>query len=359
MQKNKDRPYQQALALDRPKPEESHQCLPSGVSSADPTPPGAERRSRHPLSQACGDLPPAAREALIERVEQSGSVRTFPTLDGLILLDWELYNIALDLGLTVGLEEFQGHDPVAFVVLHHLRQPHWESGQRAVIAVRLYAWRKSGRPEKPVCDTGLPPVSDGPNATPETLATTTEMAEAALVSPTFITRAKRVHELGLSEAVIVGDLKFADAYRRVRLVLDAGLAQTVMRGEEDFAAVHSRAEVVADAGLLIRVRARELDFDAAYRMVLAGETGERELVRPRAPTKAELVRRIADLEAENQTLVQDLRTGNPEHGSIVVQYQQQLRSLQSELGQAEARAGAAQTEVNRLTALLRHSKMAA
>ena len=349
MQKNQDRSIQHALALDRPEPEESHQGVPSGVSSANPTPTDAARLSRHPLSLACGDLPPAACEALIKRAEQSGSVRTIPTLDGLILLDWELYNIALDLGLTVELEEFQGHDPVAFIVLHHLRQHHWDHGQRAVIAVRLYAWRKSGRPEKP----------DGPNPTPEVPATTAEMAEAALVSPTFITRAKRVHELGLSEAVIAGDLKFADAYRRVRLVLDAGLVEAVTRGAEDFADAHSRAQVVADAGLLKLVRANECDFDAAYRMALAGETGERELVRPRPLTKAELTRRVADLEAENRALVQNIQTGSPEHGSTVVRYQQQLRSLQSELGQAEARAGAAQAEVNRLTALLRHSEIAA
>ena len=238
MQKNKDRPIQKALALDQLKPEKSRQGNPSAMSPGNPEPSASNRSSRHSLSQACGNLPTTAREELAKRVNQSGSVRTIPTLDGRILLDWELYNIALDLGLPVRLEEFQGHDPVAFVVVHHLRHPRWDHGQRAVIAVRLHAWREPGRPEKPVHSTDLSSCLDGSNVTPEAPATTAEMAEAALVSPTFITRAKRVHELGLSGAVISDDLKFGEAYRRVRLVLDAGL---------DDAVIHEEAELTPPA----------------------------------------------------------------------------------------------------------------
>ena len=356
MQKNKDRPIQKALVLDQLKPKKSRQGNPSAMSPGNPEPSASNRISRHSLSQACGNLPTAAREELAKRVNQSGSVRTIPTLDGRILLDWELYNIALDLGLPVRLEKFQGHDPVAFVVVHHLRHPRWDDGQRAVIAVRLHAWREPGRPEKPVHSTDLSPCLDGSVSTPAAPATTAEMAEAALVSPTFITRAKRVHELGLSEAVISGDLKFREAYRRVRLVLDAGLDDAVIHEEAEFDAACRRAQVVADAGLLKRVSSRDLDFDDAYRMALAGETGERGPVRPPTLTKAELATRVAELEGENQTLVQDLQRDDPEHSSTVVRYRQQLRSLQCDLAYAEARAVIAEAEANRLTALLRYSE---
>ena len=330
---NKNRPLQRELPI-LPVGAKSHQGTPLGASSGNPAPAASKRRARHPLSQACGDLPPAAREELIKRVEQSGSVRGISTLDGRILLDWELYNIALDLGLPVRLEEFQGYDPVAFVVVHHLRQPRWDHGQRAVIAVRLYAWREPGRPENPVHSTDLSPSEGGPNPIPEAPATTAEMAEAAQVSPTFITRAKRVHELGRSDAVISGDLKFAEAHRQVRLVLDAGLADAVRQGKEEFEAACRRAQVVADAGLLKRVKTNELNFDDAYRMALAGETGERAPARPRPLTKAELDRRVEELEDEKQT-------------------------LQSDLAHTAARAEAAEAEVKRLTALLRHPGTAA
>ena len=330
---NKNRPLQRELPI-LPVGAKSHQGTPLGASSGNPAPAASKRRVRHPLSQACGDLPPAAREELIKRVEQSGSVRGISTLDGRILLDWELYNIALDLGLTVRLEEFQGHDPVAFVVVHHLRQPRWDHGQRAVIAVRLYAWREQGRPENPVHSTDLSRSADAPEPNMCAPATTAEMAEAAQVSPTFITRAKRVHELGRSDAVISGDLKFAEAHRQVRLVLDAGLADAVRQGKEEFEAACRRAQVVADAGLLKRVKTNELNFDDAYRMALAGETGERAPARPRPLTKAELDRRVEELEDEKQT-------------------------LQSDLAHTAARAEAAEAEVKRLTALLRHPGTAA
>lgn len=344
------------LQFDQSESKKNRQDAPSRAPAPNPTPPTPARLSRHPLSQACGDLPTAAREALTKQVEQSGSVRTIPTLNNQVLLDWELYNIAADLGLEVRTEAFQGPDPVAFVVLHHLRQPHWDRGQRAVITVRLYnTWREPGRPAKPVLNTDLSQSQDEPNLTPEDPATTEEMAEAAQVSPTFITRAKRVHELGQAEAVISGNLKFAKAYQRVRLVTDAGLAEAVTRGEQAFDDVHSRAQVIADAGLLKRVKAKELDPDEAYEMARAGETGEREPERTRPPNKAELAKRVAELEAENRKL----RTGNSEHADAVVRHQQQVSSLQSDLAHAEARAAAAEAEVNRLTALLPSTDMAA
>ena len=356
--KAKNNPMQKELVLDQSKPERSRQGDPSGPSSQEAAPAAAKRQSRHSLNQAFGDLPDHARKELTESVRQAGQVREILTLDGRILMDWDLYNIALDLGLPVRLDEFRGHDPVAFVVVHHLRQPQWNHGQRAVIAVRLYAWREPGRPGNPVHSTDLSSCLDGSNVTPEAPATTAEMAEAAQVSPSFITRAKRVHELGLSGAVIAGDLKFAEAYRRVRLVLDAGLADAVMRGEEELDAAHSRAQVVADAGLLKRVRSRDLDFDAAYRMALAGETGERVPVRPRLLTQAELATRVAELEGENQKLLQLLEGDTPAHANVA-ECHRQIHSLHSDLVYTERRTAALETEVNRLTALLRHAAVAA
>ena len=70
---NKNRPLQRELPI-LPVGAKSHQGTPLGASSGNPAPAASKRRARHPLSQACGDLPPAAREELIKRVEQSGSV---------------------------------------------------------------------------------------------------------------------------------------------------------------------------------------------------------------------------------------------------------------------------------------------
>ena len=258
---------------------------------------GEERRSRHPLSQAFGDLPPSGRERLIQRIRQSGMVREIPTLDGQVLLDWGLYNVALDLGLPVRLKEFSGGDPLAFVIVNCLRHPQWDQGQRAVIAVRLHAWRERGRPGKSVLSTDLAPARSESEPKAPAPASTAEIADSAQVSPTYVTRAKRVEEFGLGEAVISGDLKFAEACRRVKLVLDAGLGATVRGNRQDFEAAYHEARAVADAGFLDPVKAGQLTCDEAYQKVQGGETIKVAAIRARPPTKAELTKRVEELEA--------------------------------------------------------------
>ena len=298
---------------------------------------GEERRTRHPLSQAFGEQPAAVRQELTGKLQQSGQVREIITLDGQILLDWEVYNAAMNLGLTVPLTEFQGKDPLAFVIVNCLHHPQWNQGQRAVIAVRLHAWRQRGRPGKSVLSTDLSAPAD--TQEPETCGTagTAEMAEAAQVSPTFITRAKRVEECGLGEIVISGKLKFAEAYRQVKLVLDTGLGDTVRDDRQGFEVAYRKARAVADAGFLERVKAGQCTCDEAYRKVLAGETGGVAAVRPRPPTKAELTKRVEELERENQLLTNEA-----------------ARAVE-----AEARAVAAEAEVERLNAVLSRSGLAA
>ena len=299
---------------------------------------GEERRSRHPLSQAFGDLPSARREKLVQRVRQSGTVQEIPTLDGQVLLDWDPYNIALDLGLPVRLEEFSGGDPLAFIIIVNcLDHTPWDKGQRAVIAVRLHAWRERGRPGKSVLSTDLTPSESEPQSKTRVPASTAKIADSTQVSPTFITQAKRVEEFGLGEVVISGELKLAEAYRRAKLVLDAGLGDTVRDNRQDFEVAYRKARAVADAGFLERVKAGQCTCDEAYRKVLAGETGRAAAVRARPPTKAELTKRVEELELENQRLTNEA-----------------ARAVE-----AEARAVAAEAEVKRLNAVLSRSGLAA
>ena len=298
---------------------------------------GEERRTRHPLSQAFGEQPAAVRQEFTGKLQQSGQVREIITLDGQILLDWEVYNAAMDLGLTVPLTEFQGKDPLAFIIVNCLHHPQWNQGQRAIIAVRLHAWRQRGRPGKSVLSTDLSAPADASERKPTMPASTADMSQAAQVSPTFITRAKRVEELGLGEVVISGELKFAEAYRQVKLVLDAGLGDTVRNNRQDCEVAYRKARAVADAGFLGRVKAGQCTCDEAYRKVLAGETGGVAAVRPHPPTQAELTKRVEELELENQRLTNEAD-----------------RAVD-----AEARAVAAEAEAERLNAVLSRSGLAA
>ena len=297
-------------------------------------PPGTERLSRHPLSKAFGDLPPKAREALIAKVKQSGAIREIPTLDGHVLLDWDPYNIALDLGLTVRLEEFSGGDPLAFIIVNCLDHTPWDKGQRAVIAVRLHAWRERGRPGKSVLSTNLTPSESEPQSKTRVPASTAKIADSTQVSPTFITQAKRVEEFGLGEIVISGEMKLAEAYRRAKLVLDAGLGDTVRDNRQDFEVAYRKARAVADAGFLERVKTGKFTCEEAYRKALAGETVGVAAVRARPPTKAEMAKRVEELEREN-------------------------RRLADRAEATEARAAAAEAQVKRLTAMLESAPAAA
>ena len=350
----KNNPLQKELVLGQPNPAGNGQGAYSLPSSSEPASAAVKRIARHPLNQAFGDLSEQDRKELTECVRRAGQVREIFTLHGRILTDWEFYNVALDLDLPVRIKEFEGNDPVAFLAAHHLRHPRWDHGQRAVIAVRLYAWREPGRPENPVRSIDLPPGEGGPDATMQATATTAEMAEAAQVSPTLITRAKRVHEMGLSEAVISGELKITEAYRRVRLVCAAGLADAALGGEEAFDGAFRKAQVLADAGFLQMVKTNKLNVDAAWKLALAGETGQRVPARRPPLTKAQLAKRLTEAEDEIRVLVRRLEGRDPEH-SDMEQIYRQFRSRTDELRAAETRAERLDAEVTRLTGLLRHA----
>lgn len=298
---------------------------------------GGERRSRHPLSQAFGNRAIPDREELRRMLRQSGQVREIITLDGQVLLDWETYDVATELGLPVRLEEFSGTDPLAFVVVNSLSQPQWDKGKRAVITVRLYAWRDRGRPEKSVPNTDLSPPEDGSEVAVGRAASSVEMAETARVGVSYVTRAKRVEGFGLGEAVISGELNLADAYRRVKLVTDAGLGHMIQSDQLAFETAYREARAVADAGFLDPVKSGEITCAEAYQKVLAGETVGVAAVRARPPTKAELTKRVEELERENRRLIKEA----------------------ARAAEAEARAIAAEAEVERLNAVLSRSGLAA
>ena len=143
-----------------------------------------------------------------------------------------------------------------------------------------------------------------------------------------------MEEFGLGEVVISGELKLAEAYRRAKLVLDAGLGDTVRDNRQDFEVAYRKARAVADAGFLERVKAGDLTCDEAYQMALAGETVGVAAVRARPPTKAEMAKRVEELEREN-------------------------RRLADRAEATEARAAAAEAQVKRLTAMLESAPAAA
>ena len=140
-------------------------------------------------------------------------------LDGTVLWDWDAYVIAREIGFPLRFEQYYGGDPVAHLCLRGLHVRPLSQSHKALIVVSMCGWVSRGRPKREKSTESVD-FSDNP-----TKCRTTE--EMAGVGTTLISQAKVVSALGLTERVLAGDLGFADAYRRARVVCGCGLEKSV------------------------------------------------------------------------------------------------------------------------------------
>ena len=104
---------------------------------------------RHPLSSAYPDIPDAELEQIQESVEQQGF--TNPNvwlLDGMVLDGWHRYRIARRMSRMDDLDflDYEGDDPVGFVISLNDARRHLDASQRAIVAYKLSSWSTPGRP---------------------------------------------------------------------------------------------------------------------------------------------------------------------------------------------------------------------
>lgn len=87
-------------------------------------------------------------------IEMNGFDESHPIIlfEGMILDGRNRYEVAQELGIDVPLKEYEGNDPVNFVIQENLYRRHLETGQKAMIAVDIKKmWQKynpQGRPMK-------------------------------------------------------------------------------------------------------------------------------------------------------------------------------------------------------------------
>ena len=169
---------------------------------------------RHPLSEVCRDIPEKEFESLKYNILLNGVVRnTIFTLDGKILDGWHRYKavkelteegmISLDVGLTYELSfiEYDGADPVRFVLSKNIHRRHLTVSQRSAIIVDAYKWFKRGQRNQ------MGPLG------PFDSKTLAEMIKEAGVGESSIKRAKRLKKnaLDLFNKVIDGDISLRAA----------------------------------------------------------------------------------------------------------------------------------------------------
>ena len=84
-----------------------------------------------------------ALDALREDIRRHGVREPVVFLDGAILDGRNRYMCARDLGQEYPRAEYQGSDPLAYVISHNLHRRHLTPGQQAAIVASAQDWAKA------------------------------------------------------------------------------------------------------------------------------------------------------------------------------------------------------------------------
>lgn len=323
--------------------------------------PDAALMTRHPYNAAFGDRTPMSVEALRETLIVAGDVGEVVVSNGHVVSDWDKYRIAVEQGLPLHIREYAGGNLAAAVCAENLHGLNLPDHMRALCVVNLFPWAGRGRPRKSVQNTDFP-------ADPLIPMTAKQMSLLADCGADLIDQAKRVHAIGLMEAVCAGDLKFSAALTRIKLVKDARLEEPVLSGARSFDDAYRTAKAIAEAGLLQDVKNGIRTIDEAYRVAqeakaAVGEIDQPQDGGPEAPRtereealahhNAKLLKKIKRLEQDIAELTQKLEaTGAADLQEQVARLQLRLRRETVRTQQAECRATAAEAEVVRLHEML-------
>lgn len=139
----------------------------------------------HPLAEAFPLMKGQVFTDLADDIRKQGLLEAISLYQGQILDGRNRYRACLEAGIEPHYEEYQGDDPLAFVLGKNLQRRHLNESQRAMVAARMANMRQGER-------TDLGPI--GTMSQPEA-------AKSLNVSPRSVKRGKAVLESGTSELV--------------------------------------------------------------------------------------------------------------------------------------------------------------
>jgi len=128
--------------------------------------------------------------ALVDDVATHGLRQSVVTYEGQVLDGWHRYRACLECGARPVFVEYDGDDPVAYVLSLNLSRRHLSGSQRAAAVVSCSEWRPNG----------------DRSSAPGTELRAVELAERADVGTRTIEHAKTAHRAGLGDAVRDGQL---------------------------------------------------------------------------------------------------------------------------------------------------------
>ena len=151
---------------------------------------------QHPLSAAFPAMQESEIQALAEDIKKHGQREKGVVFEGRVLDGWHRFLACRQAGVQFAFSEYDGDDPVAFVLSRNLHRRHLTASQRAAAIVAAGNWRPQGVTVRAAPGAGL---------------TEKQMADAAEVSERTIRDAKAAHKAGLGEAMRDGMMSAKEA----------------------------------------------------------------------------------------------------------------------------------------------------
>lgn len=166
---------------------------------------------RHPLSAAFPDMDDEEFQDLLSSIKAHGQREPITVFEGQVLDGWHRYRACKELDISPMTTEFEGDDPVAFVIDLNLSRRHLSPSQKALAVVSCNAWRSVGKPVIPSRDGINCRQDDNP-------VKTKDLAKQAGVSTATVERAKRVSkkaDKNTIEQVQKGAMTLSEALRLI------------------------------------------------------------------------------------------------------------------------------------------------
>ena len=147
---------------------------------------------RPPLSAAFPDMDPEEFQDLLSSIKIHGQREPITLFENKILDGWHRYQACQKLEISPATYEFDGEDPVSYVIDLNLNRRHLSPSQKALAVVSCNSWRGVGKPV-------IPP-RGGINCRQDDISAT-DMAKRAGVGTRTIERAKQVVNTGDQETI--------------------------------------------------------------------------------------------------------------------------------------------------------------